>query len=112
MGEQICFSRISSDTKWIRTQPCRTGGTRASYDLYSQKEGYFMTDKEQIMGELEKNITGAEERERLRSICDAIFAAYDKGSATAVSEFFQGKANPLKNNFDDAHTRLLKKMGL
>jgi len=70
-----------------------------------------MTDREQIIGELEKNITG-EERNRLRSICDAIFAAYDEGSKQSVSDFLQRKLNPIKDKFDDAHTKLLKKMGL
>ena len=71
-----------------------------------------MTDEEQIIGELERNITGPEERKRLRNIWDAISAAYDKGAAKAVSEFLQFKVNTLKNKFDDAHTKLLEKMGL
>ena len=71
-----------------------------------------MTDREQIIRELEKNITGVEEQKRLCSICDAIFAAYDEGSKQAVSDFLQGKLNPIKDKFDDAHTKLLKKMGL
>ncbi len=71
-----------------------------------------MTDREQIIGELEKNITGVDEQNRLLSICDAIFAAYDEGTKQAVSDFLQGKLNPIKDKFDDAHTKLLKKMGL
>lgn len=71
-----------------------------------------MTDKEQIIEELKQNITGVQEQKRLRSIWDAIFTAYDEGSAEDVSEFLQGKINPIKNDFDSAHTTLLDKMGL
>ena len=69
-----------------------------------------MTDKEQIIEELEKNIKEVEKQKFLCSICDEIFV--DKGSAKAVSELLQRKINPLKNKFDDAYTSLLKKMGL
>jgi len=71
-----------------------------------------MTNKEKIIEELGKNIKDIEEQKLLHSICDEIFEEYDKGSSKAVSELLQGKINPLKNKFDDAHTRLLKKMGL
>lgn len=71
-----------------------------------------MTNKEKIIEELGKNIKDVEEQKLLRSICDEIFEEYDKGSLKAVSELLQGKINPLKNKFDDSHTRLLKKMGL
>ncbi|MBU1182671.1 MAG: hypothetical protein KKF00_11000 [Proteobacteria bacterium] len=71
-----------------------------------------MTDKEQIIEELEKSIAEVEKQKILRSICDEIFEEYDKGSAKAVSELLKRKINTLKNKFDDAHTILLKKMGL
>lgn len=71
-----------------------------------------MTDKEQIIEELEKNFKEIEEQRLLRSICDEIFEKYDRGSLKAVSELLQGKIQPLKNKFNDAHTKLLKKMGL
>lgn len=71
-----------------------------------------MTNKEKIIEELGKDIKDVEEQKLLRSICDEIFEEYDKGSLKAVSELLQGKINPLKNKFDDSHTRLLKKMGL
>ncbi len=71
-----------------------------------------MTNKEKIIEELGKNIKDIEEQKLLYSICDEIFEQYDQGSSKAVSELLQGKINPLKNRFDDAHTRLLKKMGL
>ena len=71
-----------------------------------------MTDKEKIIEELGKNIKDVKEQKLLHSICDEIFEEYDKGSVKAVSELLQRKINPLKNKFDDAHTRLLKKMGL
>jgi hypothetical protein len=71
-----------------------------------------MTNKEKIIEELGKDIKDVEEQKLLRSICDEIFEEYDKGSLKGVSELLQGKINPLKNKFDDSHTRLLKKMGL
>lgn len=71
-----------------------------------------MTDKEKIIEELGKNIKDVKEQKLFHSICDEIFKEYDKGSAKAVSELLQGKINPLKNKFDDAHTKFLKKMGL
>lgn len=71
-----------------------------------------MTDKEQIIEELEKNIKEVEKQKFLRRICDEIFEEYDKGSAKAVSELLQREINPLINKFDDAYTSLLKKMGL
>lgn len=71
-----------------------------------------MTDKERVIEVLDNNITEKEEQKFLRSICNEVFKEYDKGSAKAVSELLQGKINPLKNKFDDAHTKFLKKMGL
>jgi len=71
-----------------------------------------MTEKEQIIEKLEMDIKDVEKQKFLRNICDEIFEEYDKESAKAVSELLQGKINPLKNKFDDAHNRLLKKMGL
>jgi len=71
-----------------------------------------MIDKEKIIEELGKNIKDVKEQKLLHSICDEIFDEYDKGSVKAVSELIQRKINPLKNKFDDAHNRLLKKMGL
>ncbi len=71
-----------------------------------------MSNKEKIIEELGKNIKDIEEQKSLYSICDEIFEEYDKGSSKAVSQLLQGKINALKNRFDDAHTRLLKKMGL
>lgn len=74
--------------------------------------GTFMTEKNQIMEELKNKIKEMKEYNFLHSICDEIFEEYFKGSAKAVSELLQGKIKPLKNDFDDAHTNLLKKMGL
>ena len=71
-----------------------------------------MTDKEQIIADLEKSSIAVEEQKRLCSICDAIFTAYDEGSRKAVSDFLQGKINPIKDKFDEAHAKLLKKMSL
>lgn len=73
-----------------------------------------MTHKEQILEKLEKNIKDrdAEEQKLLHSICNEIFEEYDRGSAKAVSLLLQGKITALKNKFDNAHTRFLKKMGL
>lgn len=71
-----------------------------------------MTEKEQIIDKLEMNIKDVKKQNFLRKICDEIFEEYDKGSVKAVSELLQGKLDPLKNKFDDAHSRLLKKMGL
>lgn len=71
-----------------------------------------MTDKEKIIEELGKNIKDVKEQKLLHSICDEIFDEYDKGSVKAVSELIQRKINPLKNKFDDAHKKLLNKMGL
>ena len=71
-----------------------------------------MSNKEKIIEELGKNIKDVKEQKLLHSICDEIFDEYDKGSVKAVSELIQRKINPLKNKFDDAHTMLLKKMGL
>lgn len=86
--------------------------TTVSHNHYALKGGYFMTDKEQIIADLGKSSIAVEEQKRLCSICDAIFAAYDEGSRKAVSDFLQGKINPIKDKFDEAHTKLLKKMGL
>jgi len=41
-----------------------------------------------------------------------VFEEYDRRSSKAVSELLQGKIKTLKYKFDDAHTKLLKKMGL
>ncbi len=71
-----------------------------------------MTDKEKIIEELGKNIKDVKEQKLLHSICDEIFDEYDKGSVKAVSELIQRKIDPLKSKFDDAHKKLLNKMGL
>ncbi len=71
-----------------------------------------MSNKEKIIEELGKNMKDIEEQKLLHSICDEIFEEYDKGSSKGVSGLLQGKINLLKNKFNDAHTRLLKKMGL
>lgn len=71
-----------------------------------------MTDKEKIIEELGKNIKDVKEQKLFISICDEIFEEYDRGSVKSVSELLQRKINPIKNKFDDAYDRLLKKMGL
>ncbi len=69
-----------------------------------------MTNQEQIIEELEKNIKDKdpEEQNFLISICNEILS---KESPRPVSLLLQGKVNLLKSKFDDAHNNLLKKMG-
>lgn len=71
-----------------------------------------MSDKEQIIEELKKNVKDDKEWGYLISICDEIFKKYYDGSTKAVSEFLQEKVNSLKEEFDDAYGNLLRKMGL
>lgn len=59
-----------------------------------------MTDKEQIIKELGKNIKDVEEQKFLFSICDEIFEEYDRRSSKAVSELLQGKIKTLKYKFE------------
>ncbi|MBA7601866.1 hypothetical protein ES703_08950 [subsurface metagenome] len=70
-----------------------------------------MTNQEQIIEELEKNIKDKdpEEQKFLISICNEILS---KESPRPVSLLLQEKVNLLKSKFDDAHSNLLKKMGL
>lgn len=70
-----------------------------------------MTNQEQIIEELEKNIKDREpeEQKMLRSICDEILS---KENPKTVSLLLQEKINLLKSKFDDAHSNLLMKMGL
>lgn len=73
-----------------------------------------MTDKEQIIEKLEKNIGDRDPKEQqlLQSICAEIFEEYKRESVKGISLLLQGKINPLKSEFDSAHNSLLKKMGL
>lgn len=70
-----------------------------------------MTNQEQIIEELEKNIKDKdpEEQKFFISICNEILS---KESPRPVSLLLQEKVNLLKSKFDDAHSNLLKKMGL
>jgi len=70
-----------------------------------------MTNQEQIIEELEKNIKDidSEEQKMLRSICHEILS---NENPKTVSLLLQEKINLLKSKFDDAHSNLLMKMGL
>lgn len=70
-----------------------------------------MDDKEQIIAELEKNTKEVEEQSLLYSMLDEFFEKHSEGPK-AVSEILQRNINPLKSKFDDAYSRLLKKMGI
>ena len=69
-----------------------------------------MTNQEQIIEELEKNIKDKdpEEQKFLISICNEILS---KESPRPVSLLLQEKVNLLKSKFDDSHSNLQKKMG-
>ena len=70
-----------------------------------------MINQDQIIEELKKSIKdrNMEEQKFSISICNEILS---KESPKAVSLFLQEKVNLLKSKFDDAHSNLLKKMGL
>lgn len=74
-----------------------------------------MSDKDQVMAKLEQYIRDMEpeEQELARTICTEVFKEASETSAkSGVCELLTGKLNPLKDDFDAAHSRLLNRMGL